>query len=313
MRHSAQRAPAKNDAVNGTVPDAVNGTVPISEDAICAKNGTVPVFVGAHPCNEGRLRAFTIIELLVVVAIIALLASILMPAFSRSRQQASAAVCLSNLRQFGIAVQSYTQIHRDRYPIAQYTVNEPTRKIQYKWDFTTVLIKATLQRVTRPGLLWTGKTNTEVHQCPSFKGDAQAPGEPFTGYNYNTSYIGHGQGEATLAPITVSQVRRPSDCAIFGDGEFADGANKFMRSPFKDIAGGGDDFDNRTAGTQGFRHLGRTSVAFCDGHAVAWRDRFTENGEGREPAPGTGFLSADNRLYDPLARADHPIAATERR
>jgi len=257
----------------------------------------------------GARGAFTIIELMVVVGIIALLASILLPALARARRQAASAACLSNLRQFVFAAQAYSQSHRDRYPIAQYAVMQFPRIIQYKWDFTTVVDTVAMTRTVKPGLLWTGGTDMEVHQCPSFKGDAQAPGEPYTGYNYNTSYIGHGQGEATVAPIIVTQVRRPADCALFGDGEFADGANKFMRSPYKDPQGGGDDLDNRTAGTQGFRHLGRTNVAFCDGHAATWGQRHTANSEGREPAPGTGFLSPDNRLYDPFARSGYPVAA----
>ncbi|HSW46433.1 MAG TPA: H-X9-DG-CTERM domain-containing protein, partial [Phycisphaerae bacterium] len=251
----------------------------------------------------------TLIELLVVAATIALLAAILLPSFARARQSAAGAVCLSNLRQMLLAAQTYTQLHRDRYPISQYMINEPTRKMHYKWDFTTIMDKVTRTQTVRPGLLWMGTTHAEVHQCPLFEGNAQSPGDPYTGYNYNTSYIGHGQGEPIEAPIVFTQVRRPAECAIFGDGEFADGANKFMRAPWKDLAGGGDDLDHRTAGTQGYRHLGRTNVAFCDGHASAWNRRCTSNGEGKEPAPGTGFLSNDNRLYDPLARSPHPSAA----
>jgi len=163
-----------------------------------------------------------------------------------------------------------------------------------------------MTRTVQPGLLWMGRTNVAVHQCPTFKGDAQSPGDPFTGYNYNTSYIGHGQGEYIEAPIAFTRVRRPAECALFGDGQYADGANKFMRAPFKDTAGGGDDLDFRTAGTQGYRHLGKTNVAFCDGHATAWNRRYMNNGEGTDPAPGTGFLSPDNRMYDPLARANYP-------
>jgi prepilin-type processing-associated H-X9-DG protein len=158
-----------------------------------------------------------------------------------------------------------------------------------------------------------GRTNAEIHQCPSFTGDARSPGDPFTGYNYNTSYVGHGQGEAIEAPITSTQVRMPPECALFGDGQFSDGANKYMRSPWKDPKGGGDNLDARTAGTQGYRHLGRTNVAFCDAHAVAWNRRCTANSEQKEPAPGTGFLSPDNRLYDPLARGCHPPSAVIQR
>ena len=58
--------------------------------------------------NSGpKRKAFTLIELLVVISIVAILASILLPVFSRARQQTDVVKTLSNMRQVGIAFLSY--------------------------------------------------------------------------------------------------------------------------------------------------------------------------------------------------------------
>lgn len=59
---------------------------------------------------------FTLIELLVVIAIIAILAAILFPVFAKARERAKQSACISNLKQIGIAMVTYTSDWDDQFP-----------------------------------------------------------------------------------------------------------------------------------------------------------------------------------------------------
>ncbi|MGQ9651586.1 MAG: prepilin-type N-terminal cleavage/methylation domain-containing protein [Phycisphaerae bacterium] len=272
-------------------------------------------------------HAFTLIEVLIVVAIIALLLAILLPALNRARRQAGAVVCLGNLHQIATTTQAYTAVYSSFYPPSHDTVTVPAadgsgdRQIDYGWDITRITDLATGMVRVLPGLIWLGKTTEAIQQCPGFTGPAMWADDRYTGYNYNSSYVGafrkrkekavsFGPAAAASAvswsvvvrPARQDEIRMPSLCALFGDGQYVAGANKFMRSPWGSEQGARDTWVNtgRGAGTQGYRHNGRTNVAFADGHARPWNRRYTETYELEKPYIGdnNGFLSSDNSLYD---------------
>ena len=74
---------------------------------------------GRFDCPGAHVRvAFSLVELLVVIGIVALLIAILLPALAAAREQANRAQCLSNLRNIGIAAQLHASEHQGYLPTA---------------------------------------------------------------------------------------------------------------------------------------------------------------------------------------------------
>lgn len=249
-------------------------------------------------------RGFTIVETLVALGIIALLLGLLAPALSGARASSRQARCLSNLKQMAAAAYAYAAIY-DAFPTAIRYDNSSGTMRRIAWDW----VVDSSNRMVSPGPLWSFSTNPgEVQQCPDFNGASTSTGDPFTGYNYNTTYIG---GEASFPQVGWARVRkgiaphacsRAATCAMFGDGGWKNGANKFMRAPLNsENVGLGAVY----AGGQAFRHRGCTCLAYVDGHVGSTRDAF--RGLRATDAllsqtmgyPRNGFLSEDDSAYDP--------------
>src|SRR6185503_6008020 len=104
--------------------------------------------------RRSRHAAFTLVELLVVIGIIALLIAILMPALAKAREASQKTVCLSNLRQLGTAMQLYATQYKDFIPIGYMDEKQFTYVAYHRNSIS-------LPRVTQMGFLVTGRVITE--------------------------------------------------------------------------------------------------------------------------------------------------------
>ena len=106
------------------------------------------------------LRAFTLVELLVVIGVIAVLISMLLPAMAKARQSAQRVQCLSNLRQVGAAFRYYAMSNGDRVPLGY----RAGRK-----QFNSMVYSATAHKLVLFGWLFRAglMKPPEVFFCPA--------------------------------------------------------------------------------------------------------------------------------------------------
>ena len=168
--------------------------------------------------DRSRFRsAFTLVELLVVIGIIALLISILLPSLAAARRSAKSVTSLSNLRQLGIGLVQYRIENRGFYPVAAYP-SLPDRP-RMRWadaiypymKNTEVYMSPQLDEPDRQRM-----NKAFNHTCDQTTNPGVIPGKTiyFGGYGYNWQYLGNGR-TTTSEPVAFfakhgAQVRMES-------------------------------------------------------------------------------------------------------
>ena len=113
--------------------------------------------------------AFTLIELLVVIAIIAILIALLLPAVQQAREAARRSSCQNNMKQIGLAVHNYHDVHR-RFPIGS---RGPSYAVNWRGSLLPFLDQATVYNLASPFAPGTGGYTAlrnlliPVYKCPS--------------------------------------------------------------------------------------------------------------------------------------------------
>jgi prepilin-type N-terminal cleavage/methylation domain-containing protein/prepilin-type processing-associated H-X9-DG protein len=225
---------------------------------------------------QGTNRAFTLIEILVVIAIIAILAAILFPVFARARENARRASCQSNLKQIALGIMQYTQDYDEGYPPSIW-VGSPLSASPRQTDPAMPGFKFYTEadgsgsylyhHVSWMDIIEPYLKSTQIYNCPS------AQDATYGSYGYSgcinsmrsTQYAtaSYPTVNALNVPMSLAQIQRPSEIFILTEWNYA----------YSNLAGpnweGVWSQPSSSHHTALAPHMDGTNIAFADGH-VKW-------------------------------------------
>lgn len=218
-----------------------------------------------------KQSGWTLVELLVVVAIVAVLAALSFAMFRKAKASARTATCMSNVRQLGGAILMYASDHAGKLPALQPDYNPDTGKRDPIWPVT----------LARLGYMWDGNGELPcgkgVWTCPScdymaqtYGGYGVVEGEIFVYAELKPKGIGKYGEEGSLR---LTMIDRPSSTWLVGD------TTRNASEPNKGWYAIWAKPDRWNDHSPAERHNGKANVCMVDGRVVSLSKQELEEGE----------------------------------
>ena len=209
-----------------------------------------------------RLPGFTLVEILVVFAIIVVLAAASFPLFKKARESARATTCVSNVKQVGMAIIMYANDHGQKLPPLRLPIDPDGEESRPIWP--VILAKA--------GYMWDGKGELPcgkgVWTCPScdfmdntYGGYGVVEGAIFVDEESDGENSPYGVEEK--GSLRLTRIDRPTDVWLVGD------ATRSKGEPDKGWYAIWSRPDQWEGNGPAERHNGKANVCMADGRVVA--------------------------------------------
>lgn len=256
--------------------------------------------------HDRKRAAFTLVELLVVLAMMGLLISLLLPSLGEGRARGQRAACASNLRQLHLANVQHA-VESGRYVAAAKDLWAANR---HRWHGIRANLASKFESAEGPLVSYLGQSG-RIRECPSsdFSYDGFEAGNG--GYGYNSVGVGSrayktSEEEAWRVGIAPEEIKESSQTIMFADTAFPATRNGSVRAieysfaePYRSVLGHGRLGGGMDPSIQ-FRHRGAANVVWVDGHVSAQEMSFSKSRGAFKQLNIGWFGERNNDLFDPL-------------